>query len=78
VSSDTLLRSSYDVRLFDETDLIPSEHKTLLNERLKEMQTRFNLQALQFHDAQKKIYTRLQNFERLKPAQYGLLDMTVD
>jgi hypothetical protein len=31
------------VRLFDETDLIPQEHKTLLNERLEEMQTRFNL-----------------------------------
>lgn len=49
-----------------------------MNERLREMQTRFNLQALQFHDAHKTVYTRLQNFEKLKPAQYGLLDMTID
>jgi hypothetical protein len=46
VNPDALLRSSYDVRLFDETDLISHEHKTILNERLKEMQTKFNLQAL--------------------------------
>ena len=50
----------------------------MLNDRLNEMQTKFSLQAIQFHDAQQRLYMRLQNFEKLKPAQYGLLDMSIE
>ena len=50
----------------------------MMNERLLEMQSRFSIQTLAQQEAQKKIMLRLRNYEKLKPSQYGLLDMTTD
>jgi hypothetical protein len=44
--SGSFIRDSFQIRLFDETDMISEEHKAIMNERLLEMQTRFQIQAV--------------------------------
>jgi hypothetical protein len=43
-----ILKEAFEVRLFDETEMISEEHKSILNERILDMQTRFNLQMAKF------------------------------
>jgi hypothetical protein len=58
--------------------MISEEHKAIMNERLLEMQTRFQIQAVKIQDSQKTLYQKLHYFEKLKPAQYALIDMSLD
>ncbi len=37
---------SFEIRLFDETDMISDEHKQIMNDRIKDMQNRFQMQAM--------------------------------
>lgn len=48
----------------------------MMNERIKEIRTQFYMHALAQQEATKKSMVRLANFERLKPSQYALLDMS--
>lgn len=49
-----------------------------MNDRLLDMQNRYQIQALQLQDAQKGLYQKLLNYEKLKPAYYGLIDLSMD
>jgi len=57
-----------EARFFDETDILSKEHREMMNERIKEMRSRFYMQALALQEAHKKNMVRLANFERLKPS----------
>jgi hypothetical protein len=76
--AESILRDSYEVRLFDETEMISEEHKNILNERILDMQNKVQIQLLQMQEAQKHMYCKLRNYEKLKPQYYGLIDMSLD
>ena len=46
---------NFEVRMFDETDLISADHKAIMNERINDMKHRFQVQALAMQEATQKI-----------------------